>query len=65
MAISTDTFLTGANIDFIEALYSRFLDAPESVEPTWREYFGSLQRSGRPLIIDGLQLPPLPKNGLA
>lgn len=69
MATLTDSFLTGANIDFIEALYSRFLADPESVEPSWRALFSTVQPEGKPLVIDGLTLPPLPKkngtNGVA
>ncbi|HEY0880084.1 MAG TPA: 2-oxoglutarate dehydrogenase E1 component, partial [Archangium sp.] len=60
----SDSFLTGANIDFIEALYSRFLTDPSSVEPSWKELFSTLQREGKPLIIDGLTLvPPKKTNG--
>ncbi|HEY1089387.1 MAG TPA: thiamine pyrophosphate-dependent enzyme, partial [Archangium sp.] len=60
----SDSFLTGANIDFIEALYSRFLSDPNSVEPSWKELFSTLQREGKPLIIDGLTLvPPKKSNG--
>jgi 2-oxoglutarate dehydrogenase E1 component len=60
----SDSFLTGANIDFIEALYSRFLSDPNSVEPSWMELFSTLQREGKPLIIDGLTLvPPKKTNG--
>ncbi|MDP1826725.1 MAG: 2-oxoglutarate dehydrogenase E1 component [Archangium sp.] len=62
MSTLSDSFLTGANIDFIEALYSRFLADPNSVEPSFRELFSTLQREGKPLIIDGLTLPA-PKRG--
>ena len=34
-----DSFLTGANIDFIEGLYARYLEDPASVDPSWRGYF--------------------------
>ncbi len=61
MATLSDSFLTGANIDFIEALYSRFLADPNSVEPSWKALFSTLQREGKPLIIDGLTLPPRKK----
>ncbi len=57
MATLPDSYLTGANIDFIEALYSRFLADPGSVEPSWRALFSTLTREGKPLIIDGLTLP--------
>ncbi len=50
MAIQ-DSFLSGANIDFIEGLYARWLENPSSVDSSWRELF---QRSGggRPLTGD-------------
>jgi 2-oxoglutarate dehydrogenase E1 component len=66
MATLSDSFLTGANIDFIEALYARFLDNPSNVDASWRDLFSSLSLEGKPLIIDGLVLPPPPKtNGHA
>jgi 2-oxoglutarate dehydrogenase E1 component len=66
MATLSDSFLTGANIDFIEALYSRFLTDPATVDPSWRELFSTLQREGKPLVIDGLTLPtPKRANGHA
>ncbi len=64
MAIS-DSYLTGANIDFIEAQYARFLEDPSSVDSSWKDLFGSVQRDGRPLIIDGLELPAPVRNGAA
>ncbi len=65
MSTLSDSFLTGANIDFIEALYSRFLADPSSVETSWRDLFSTLQREGKPLIIDGLTLPaPKRTNGV-
>ncbi len=62
MPTPTDSFLTGANIDFIEAQYSRFLADPTTVDASWRELFSTLAREGKPLIIDGLVLPA-PKRG--
>jgi 2-oxoglutarate dehydrogenase E1 component len=56
-----DSFLTGANIDFIEAQYALFLNDPGSVGPEWRDFFASLERSGKPLVIDGLTLAPRPR----
>ncbi|MEW5742245.1 MAG: 2-oxoglutarate dehydrogenase E1 component [Myxococcota bacterium] len=56
-----DSFLTGANIDFIEAQYALFLNDPHAVGPQWRDFFASLERDGRPLVIDGLTLPPRPR----
>ncbi|MEW6431578.1 MAG: 2-oxoglutarate dehydrogenase E1 component [Myxococcota bacterium] len=53
-----ESFLTGANIDFIEAQYALFLNDPGAVGPEWRDFFSSLEREGKPLVIDGLTLPP-------
>ena len=61
MSILQDTYLTGQNIDFIEAMYQRWLDAPTSVDPSWAELFRANGGTGRPLVIDGLQLQPAPK----
>lgn len=66
MSTLSDSFLTGANIDFIEALYSLFLIDPMAVDPSWRALFSTLQREGKPLIIDGLTLARAAKpNGYA
>jgi 2-oxoglutarate dehydrogenase E1 component len=63
MDFVTDSFLTGANIDFLESQYARFLADPNSVEPSWRDLFTSLGREGKPLVIDGLELPRPKRNG--
>ena len=59
----SDSFLTGANVDFLEAQYARYLTDPNSVEPSWRDLFTSLAREGKPLVIDGLELPRPKLNG--
>ena len=38
------SYLYGANAPFIEALYDRYLEDPDAVEPRWRSYFDELQR---------------------
>jgi 2-oxoglutarate dehydrogenase E1 component len=35
-------FLSGANADFIEALYARWQENPDAVDPSWQPYFASL-----------------------
>lgn len=60
-----DSFLTGVNIDFIEAQYALFLEDPQSVLPEWRDFFASVERTGRPLVIDGLVLAPRPRAAAA
>src|SRR5450759_2927847 len=39
-----NSYLFGANAPFIEALYDRYLEDPNAVEPRWRAYFDELQR---------------------
>ncbi|MBI3180699.1 MAG: 2-oxoglutarate dehydrogenase E1 component [Myxococcales bacterium] len=51
-----DTFLSGSNIDFIEALYARYLEEPSSVDESWRRLFSGLERGGRPIFADGRRI---------
>jgi 2-oxoglutarate dehydrogenase E1 component len=46
-----DSFLTGANIDFIEGLYARWLEDPSSVDASWSDLFAK-SGGGRPLTLD-------------
>jgi 2-oxoglutarate dehydrogenase E1 component len=39
--------LFGGNASYVEAYYEQFLQNPDSVEPSWREYFKSLNGDGR------------------
>ena len=39
-----NSYLFGANAPFIEALYDRYLEDPNAVEPRWRTYFDELQK---------------------
>ncbi len=36
-------FLSGPNAPFIEELYAKFLERPESVDPSWRKFFEELR----------------------
>jgi 2-oxoglutarate dehydrogenase E1 component len=47
-----DSFLTGANIDFIEGLYARWLEDPSTIDPSWGDLF-SRSGGGRPLTSGG------------
>jgi 2-oxoglutarate dehydrogenase E1 component len=40
--LEATSFLSGANAAFIEALYARWLENPDAVDPSWRAYFASL-----------------------
>jgi 2-oxoglutarate dehydrogenase E1 component len=42
------TALSGANADFIEELYQRYLADPKSIDAGWARYFASLQTGGAP-----------------
>lgn len=56
MSLPSDTFLTGANIDFIEAMYARYLESPQSIDRSWQAYFSGIGNQGRPLVTDGFTL---------
>src|SRR6478609_3217458 len=47
MANFQDTFLNGANIDFIEGLYQRYLEDPSSLDASWREAFAQPKATAR------------------
>jgi 2-oxoglutarate dehydrogenase E1 component len=40
--LEATTFLSAANAGFIEALYARWLENPDAVDPSWRDYFAGL-----------------------
>src|SRR5690348_16536087 len=40
------SFLYGGNAGYIEDLYARYKADPQSVEETWRNFFGKLEDSG-------------------
>ena len=40
--------LSGANADFIEELYARYLEDPRSIDPSWARYFAGLKAGGAP-----------------
>ncbi|ADO74469.1 2-oxoglutarate dehydrogenase E1 component [Stigmatella aurantiaca] len=60
MANFQDTYLSGANIDFIEGLYARYLQDPSSVDPSWRDLFENSNGAGRPIFSKTLLEAPLP-----
>ncbi|MFL5348880.1 MAG: 2-oxoglutarate dehydrogenase E1 component [Hyalangium sp.] len=60
MANFQDSYLSGANIDFIEGLYARYLQDPSSVDPSWREIFERNNGAGRPIFNKTLLEAPAP-----
>jgi 2-oxoglutarate dehydrogenase E1 component len=67
MANIQDTFLSGANIDFIEGLYARYLEDPASVDASWREVFERNNGAGRPIfstkLLEAAPAPAAPAPG--
>ncbi len=56
MPMSTDAkspSFGGGSTAYMEDLYARFLKDPNSVDPSWREYFGQITDDGT-VIMDGL-----------
>ncbi len=47
---ATNQLLTGANAAFVEDLYARFLSNPDSVDPSWRDFFGALGDDSRAVL---------------
>ncbi|MGE3873752.1 MAG: 2-oxoglutarate dehydrogenase E1 component [Parvibaculaceae bacterium] len=41
-AFEQTSFLYGGNAQFIEQLYTKYLDSPASVDPAWRQFFATL-----------------------
>jgi 2-oxoglutarate dehydrogenase E1 component len=50
--IGHTSFLNGANATFVAELYSKYLERPESVDPEWGDFFGSLHDDARALLED-------------
>src|SRR5688572_6794992 len=63
MSNASETYLTGSNIDFLEAQYARYLENPQSVDGTWQELFQTFGRKGRPIVTEGLTFPKRNGNG--
>ena len=43
MSTNPSTFLSGPNAPFIEELYAKYLEQPDSVDPSWRKFFSDLE----------------------
>ncbi len=48
------SFLYGANSDFIENLYTRYLRDPQSVDPSWQNFFAGLGED-MPAVLDEMR----------
>jgi len=52
MTGSADTFLTGVNALYVAELYARFTKDPAKVDPSWVDYFGSMNDEEREILVD-------------
>ncbi|MCB2102091.1 MAG: 2-oxoglutarate dehydrogenase E1 component [Rhodobacterales bacterium] len=50
MAQTLDTLLSGTNATFVAELYTRYLDNPNSVDPSWVSFFKDLQDDGKAML---------------
>ena len=62
MAITTDSFLSGANAPYIADLYRRFAQDPSSVDPSWASFFNELHEDARVVLSEarGASWAPMP-----
>ena len=52
MAASVQTVLNPHNAAFIADLYSRYLEDPNSVDPSWIDFFRDLHEDGRAILSE-------------
>ena len=52
MTASLDSFLSGTNATYVAELYARFLENPNSVDPTWVKFFTELADDLREVLDD-------------
>ena len=48
--IEQTSFLNGANATFVAEIYAKFLENPDSVDPSWRDFFATLHDDVRGLL---------------
>ena len=46
------SILSGPNAAFIAELYARYVEDPDAVDPSWRQFFAELQDDGRSVLQD-------------
>ena len=61
------TVMTGANAAFLADLYARWVEKPESVDPSFAELFAALNDDARAVLTDalGASWAPRPRGGFA
>jgi 2-oxoglutarate dehydrogenase E1 component len=56
--LETTSFLSGTNAAFLEELYARWRESPDSVDPSWRAFFAELGERGLAARHAGSVAPP-------
>src|SRR5215204_3593858 len=61
------TAMTGANAAFLADLYARWVENPDSVDPSFAELFAALNDDARAVLTDamGASWAPRPRGGFA
>jgi 2-oxoglutarate dehydrogenase E1 component len=52
MSVNPASVLSGPNGPFLEELYARYLEHPETVDPSWRRFFSDLQDESEVALND-------------
>jgi 2-oxoglutarate dehydrogenase E1 component len=52
MAVTTETFLSGADAPYIADLYRRFAEDPSSIDPSWASFFAELHEDARVVLSE-------------
>jgi len=50
MTAAVETILSGTNLTFVAEIYSRFLTNPNSVDPSWAQFFNELGDDNNSLL---------------
>jgi 2-oxoglutarate dehydrogenase E1 component len=61
-ALEASSFLYGTNAAFIEQLYAQYLENPDAVDPTWREFFAGFGERSAGVLARPLS-PPQGEDG--
>lgn len=48
--MSLESFLSGANAGFLEALWTQYKQSPDSVDPAWRTFFDQFDTTGEQVL---------------
>ncbi len=52
MSTIPSSFLSGPNAPFIEELYAKYLESPNTVDPSWRKFFAELEDDSAIVLQD-------------